>query len=480
MLLLLANLVPLVTALVLLLVKKKTWILELLTVCSSGLIFIFSLLMAKIVVQDQIYSYSSWLTLGSLATILLVLITLIGFMTAIYSVGYLRAEVGKEIIGFSRVKQYFVLLNLFLMTMVFAVSTVSPIITWIAIEATTLSTAFLISFYNKASSVEAAWKYLIINSVGLLLALLGTVLFLSSFSSGHTGLISWQNTLLSATSLNPSIVKIAFVFILIGYGTKMGLAPMHTWLPDAHSKAPAPISGLLSGVLLNIAMFAILRFKVISDSVVGVGFASNLMIYFGLFSVVISALVIYLQKNYKRLLAYSTIEHMGIIALGIGFGGLGTFAAFLHMIYHSLAKPMLFLASGNIFIKYSSTKMPKVTGLFKVIPFTAALFLIGILAITGVPPFGIFMTELSILAAGIGSHPVIVVITIFALALVFVGFLKHTTGMLFGENSSETETGEIGLINTVPLVILAVILISFSLYLPPSVKILLERATLIF
>lgn len=479
MLLLLANLTPLLAALILLLVKKKTWILEFLTIFSSGLIFIFSILIAKVVIENQSYGYLNWLSLASLGTILLVLITLIGFMTAIYSVGYLRAEVDKEIIGFSRVKQYFVLFNLFLMSMVFAVSTVSPIITWIAVEATTLSTAFLISFYNKSSSVEAAWKYLIINSVGLLLALLGTVLFLSS-SSGHTSLISWQNVLANSASLNPSIVRIAFVFVLIGYGTKMGLAPMHTWLPDAHSKAPAPISGLLSGVLLNIAMFTILRFKVITDSVVGYGFASNLMIYFGLFSIVLSALVIYLQKNYKRLLAYSTIEHMGIIALGIGFGGLGTFAAFLHMIYHSLAKPMLFLASGNIFLKYSSTKMPKVTGLFRVIPFTAALFLIGILAITGVPPFGIFMTELSILAAGIGSHPVIVVITIFALALVFVGFLKHTTGMLFGENSSETEAGEIGLINTVPLVILAIVLISLSLYLPAPVKILLERATLIF
>lgn len=481
MILLFVNLIPLLAALVLLLVKKNSRLLEIVSLFSSSLIFILSVLITKTVLANQVFSFSSWLSVGSLAVILLLLITFIGLLASFYSIGYLRAEVAKGIIGFSRVRQYFILLNIFFMTMVFAVTTANPILTWIAIEATTLSTAFLISFYNKSSSMEAAWKYLVINSVGLLLALFGTVLFLSPFAStGHFELLNWTNVLQNASTLNPAIAKIAFVFVLIGYGTKMGLAPMHTWLPDAHSKAPVPISSLLSGVLLNIALFAILRFKLVADVAMGNAFTNDLLIYFGLFSIVLSALLIYLQVNYKRLLAYSTIEHMGIIALGIGFGGLGIFAAFLHLIYHSLAKPLLFLASGNIFLKYGSTKMPNIKGLLKVIPATAVLFLFGLLVITGVPPFGMFLTELSILTAGIKSHPIIVAIVLCALALVFIGFLRHATDMIYTEKPESMEAGEVNYWNLAPIIILAIVIIFLSFYLPEPVKTLINRATLIY
>lgn len=481
MLLLFVNLLPILAALLLLMVKKRTWVLEAITLVSSALIFVLSLLMIKPVMENHNYIFSTWFGISSLAMILLLLITFVGFLVSFYSIGYLRAEMAKEIIGFSRVKQYFILLNIFLTTMVLAVTSANPILTWIAIELTTLSTAFLISFYNKATSMEAAWKYLVINSVGLLLALFGTVLFLSSFSStGHSSLVGWDTLLTNASTLTPALAKIAFVFVLIGYGTKMGLAPMHTWLPDAHSKAPATISGLMSGVLLNIALFAILRFKLVADGVMGPGFTNGLLIYFGAFSITLAALFIYLQNNYKRLLAYSSIEHMGIVALGIGFGGAGIFAAFLHLIYHSLAKPLLFLASGNIFLKYSSTKIFKIRGLLKVIPLTAILFLFGVLVITGVPPFGIFMTEFSILAAGIKSHPFIVVIVLAALALVFMGFLKHATDMTFGEKPESVEPGETSYWNILPIMLLAVIIIFLSFYLPPALSTLINRATLIY
>ncbi|OIP24849.1 hypothetical protein AUK11_02165 [bacterium CG2_30_37_16] len=475
-------LTPLIAATLSLLVKKRVQLLELFTLLSVATCFISSIFVVNKVISNETYSLVPYFSVNALGIILLLLISFIGLIASIYSIGYIREETKKQIIGFTRVKQYYILLNLFLMAMFFAVATTSPITTWIAIEATTLSTAFLISFYNKSSSVEAAWKYLIINSVGLLLAFFGTLLFMSSsmsISASHN-LISWNDLLTNAALFNPEVAKIAFVFILIGYGTKMGLVPMHTWLPDTHSKAPVPISSLLSGVLLNISFFAILRFKIVTDTVVGASFSEGLLMYFGLISILLSSFIIYLQQNYKRLLAYSTIEHMGIIALGVGFGGAALFAALLHMIYHSLAKPLLFLSSGNIFLKYSSTKIEKIRGAFLAVPITSAIFIIGFLAITGIPPFGMFLTEFSILAVGITNHPAIAVIVLFAFVLVFVGFLKHITTMVFGDKPEEIPVGEISVWNTLPLIVLVIVLILLGFYLPEPLKILLNKATLVY
>ena len=290
-----------------------------------------------------IFSWMRW------ALVVLLTVAVVGFASSFYSIGYLRGEVAKGIVGFRRVKQYFVLFQLFLLAMFYAIITVNPILMWIAIEATTLSTAFLISFYNKPTAMEAAWKYLIINSIGLLLGFLGTLLFFAPLSDPADTFVTWR--LLQeagAAGLNPLLVKIAFIFVLIGYGTKAGLAPMHTWLPDAHSKAPSPISAMLSGALLNCALLAILKFKSIADVVLGTAFSQNLLIFFGIISIAIPAFIIIVQKNYKRLFAYSSVEHMGIITLGFGFGGLGSFAALLHMVYHSLAKSILFFSAGNV------------------------------------------------------------------------------------------------------------------------------------
>ncbi len=237
-----------------------------------------------------------------------------------------------------------------------------------------------------------------------------------------------------SSALDPFIAKMAFIFILIGYGTKVGLVPMHTWLPDAHSKAPAPISSLLSGVLLDVAFLALLRFKSVVDVAIGPHFSRELLVFFGVISISVAALIIFSQKNYKRLLAYSSIEHMGVIALGFGFGGAAAFAALLHMIYHALTKSVLFLSAGNILVKYGSTKIRNVKGVLTVLPVTGVLFFIGFLAITGVPPFGTFVTEFSILSAGIKTHPTTVIITLLVLALVFVGFLRHVVSITFGNS----------------------------------------------
>jgi hydrogenase-4 component F len=383
--------------------------------------------------------------------------------------------VAKGIIGLSRVRQFFLLLEFFLFAMSLAVSTINPIIMWISIEATTLSTAFLISFYNKPSATEAAWKYLIINSLGLLLSLLGTLLFLA-LPETKTGAITWDMLRASAAGMSPAAVKAAFIFILVGYGTKVGLVPMHTWLPDAHSKAPSPISALLSGVLLNVALVAVLRFKGLTDIAVGTEFAASLLIWFGFASIIVAALIIFAQKSYKRLLAYSSIEHMGIIVLGIGFGGIGLVVAIMHMLYHALTKTLLFFAAGNVFLKYSSTKMKNVTGVLSALPLTGPMLFGGLIAIVGLPPFGIFFTKMLILSSGMALHPWIAGIVLFALAVVFFGFFRHIYGMLFGPVTEGISRGESRLLTQVPLLLIMALLIIWSWDFPEALSELIRQA----
>lgn len=473
-------LAPLTASIASFAMRKKTEFLGAVAVAASFVeLAAISAVVSRVAAKGA-YSLDGYFSADYLGAILLMIVGVIGFAASWYSGGYLRAEMAKGIIGWRRVGQYFTLLHLFLLAMFFAILTTSPILMWIAIEATTLSTAFLISFYGKNSAIEAAWKYLVINSVGLLLGFFGTLLFAYQALKGGAGLADWNALMASAPLLNPFIAKMAFVFVIIGYGTKVGLAPMHTWLPDAHSKAPVPISSLLSGVLLNVAMLAVLRFKAVADIAVGSSFSNGLLIFFGLISVIIASLIIFTQKNYKRLLAYSSIEHMGVAALGFGFGGAGAFAAILHMIYHSLAKSILFLSSGNIFLKYSSTKIAKVQDALRVLPVTGVLFITGFLAITGVPPFGIFFTEFSILSAGIQSHPFVVVAVLAALSLVFIGFLRHVASMMFGKSEESASVEKTGYPTITPIIILAAILVIISAFIPPALKTLITSASSIY
>ena len=313
------------------LVFKQRCVLEIASIVASICAVISAISLAVKVSETGTYSPLPFVSIDSLGAIIMLIIGCVSVFVVAYSVPYLRHETTKGIVGLTRVRQYLVLQNLFIMAMFFAVASNSPVLTWISIEATTLTTALLVSFYNKASSIESAWKYLIINSVGLLLAFFGTLLYFT-VPLGAGEYISWANLLANAESLDPEIAKFAFIFILVGYGVKIGFAPMHTWLPDAHSKAPAPISALLSGVLLNVVFFAVLKFKAITDAAVGADFSQTMLIATGLLSIFVAAMIILVQKSYKRLLAYSSVENMGIIALGFGFGGIGIVAALFHMI----------------------------------------------------------------------------------------------------------------------------------------------------
>ncbi len=442
---------------------KKRKIIEITSIITSAVALTVSMIITLKVSSIGVYEFFPFFYIDALGSIVMLIIAFVGLATTVYSVQYLREETAKNIIGFSKVRQYFILLNLFLGVMFLAVTTSSPIFAWISIEATTLCTAFLISFYNKPSAIEAAWKYLIINSIGLLLGFFGTLLY---FSSSTSGFIDWQTLKVNTVHLDPLVAKIAFIFVLIGYGTKIGLAPMHTWLPDAHSKAPAPVSALLSGVLLNVTFIIVLRFKVMTDAVVGLYFSQSLLIVFGVISIIVAALLIVVQKNYKRLLAYSSIENMGIIALGFGYGGFGVYAGILHMIYHALLKSALFLSAGTILLKYSSTKIVRIKGAINSLPVTSIIFFTGFLAITGTPPFGIFFTKISILSAGMNIHLIVSIVVILFMTLLFIGFLRHASAMVFGDKPAEIIGGEQSIWLIIPPVVLIGIAFYLSIHIP--------------
>ena len=319
-----------------------------------------------------------------------------------------------------------------------------------------------------------------VNSVGLLLGFLGTLLFLNAAASAGASdaFLSWGALEELAGVLDPALVKIAFIFVLVGFGTKVGFVPMHTWLPDAHSKAPVPISSLLSGVLLNMALIGILRFKSVTDEVIDPSFAANLLVGFGVLSIVLASLTIFSQRNYKRMLAYSSIENMGIMALGFGVGGIAIAASLLHMLYHSLLKATLFLSAGNFFLKYSSTKIVNVRGALSALPFSSVIFLAGLLAISGVPLSGIFFTKLSILSAGMQEYPYLVILALAVLAIVFAGFIRHAAHMLFSEGS-DVPKGEASAWTLVSLAFLATLFVVFSLWIPAPLKELLTQAAAI-
>ena len=472
-------LATLVITIVLLVLIKNRRVIETLAVFSGAVMLVYSFLIALTVAEVGVYSFSFFLSVDALGAIIILIIGTMGFATAIYSVAYFNQETKKGIVGRTRVKQYFVLLYVFLTAMYLATTASSPIFAWISIEATTLSTAFLISFYNKPSAIEGAWKYLIINSVGLLLGFFGTMLYFTAVPSTlNGGFIGWQDLLNNTAHLDPLVAKMAFVFVLIGYGTKVGLSPMHTWLPDAHSKAPAPISALLSGVLLNVALIIILRFKVVTDQVVDPAFSQHILIGFGLLSIFIAALIIITQKNYKRLIAYSSIENMGVIVLGFGFGGMAILAAILHMIYNAFAKSALFLTAGTIFLKYSSTKIANVVGVLEALPVTGLLFFAGFLAISGIPPFGIFFTKFLIFSAGMTEHPFVVAAALILITILFVGFLAHISTMAFGEKPTDIKAGEINIWLVISPLLLITIVIGLSFYLPPFLRTLIETAVL--
>src|SRR5574338_1492681 len=398
-------LTPVISGVLVTFLRKKRAI-EMITTTSMGLILAQCLfLVSEISSKKAISAFDGFFYADAVSAFIVLPIAGVGFVTSLYSINYIGRQYDTGILDQKRLVRYYQEFNAFIFTMLLVPLSNNVGIMWIAIEATTLVSVLLIMLYVKESAIEASWKYLIVATVGLSFALFGIILFYYAnlVPADQQEGMNWTNLLGNAKMLDPNIVKIAFVFVLVRFGTKAGLAPMHTWLPDAHSEAPTPVSALLSGVLLNCAIYGIIRFHMISSAGMGSGFSGELLIILGIVSMGIAAVSIYFQKDMKRLLAFSSIEHIGIISVAIGFGGfLGIYGGMLHLINHSIAKPLMFFASGTISQKYETKAISKIRGIITTMPFTGVLFLIGGLSIIGLPPFGIFLSQFFVLSSGFG------------------------------------------------------------------------------
>jgi len=465
-----ALILPAVLAAICILLGRRTRLVEAVSVAGAGSMLVLGLYLVFRVFDQGSLDEGIWY-MDQFSGLMMLIIVLIGSLAMVYSVPYMRHELDSGEVNPKKVAYYYGFLFLFIFTMVLVVVSDNLGMVWIAVEATTLVSAFLVGFHNKATSLEATWKYLIICSIGISLALLGTIFIYASSLPilGEGSDLHWTSLMAVADQLDPAFLKIGFVLVLIGYGTKAGLAPMHTWLPDAHSQSPSPVSALLSGVLLNCAMYAVLRYHVLlTHSQLGGGFSSGLLLLFGLLSLGIAAAFIITQKDYKRLLAYSSIEHMGIISIGFGFGGYwGIFGGLLHMLNHSLTKALLFFGAGNVLQKYGTKNISEVRGLVRTMPFTAALLMLGALAITGSPPFSIFTSEIMVLTAGIDQGNILPAISYsLMLVVVFAAFMGHIVKMVFGEPPQGMEKGEISKMGLVPMIALAVMITIMGLFIP--------------
>ena len=378
----------------------------------------------------------TWLIIGLIAFCYL--------SATMVSYRYVGVEHHEKVLSLSQVKLYFFLLPLFIISMFAAVLADDLGVLWIGLEGTTLATTMLVAMYRKDASIEAAWKYIIICSIGISLGLLGMLMFVYAGVNG-AGLTPFEALSLAtlranAGLLDPTAIHWGFIFVFVGLGTKVGFVPMHTWLPDAHSKTPSPISALLSGVLLNVALYAILRFKSVADLSLGdTTWSDQIFLGFGVISIFAAAMFLLQQRNYKRMLAYSSIEHMGFMAFAIGLGPIGIAAALLHTIAHALTKSMLFFGAGEILLTYQTTKIEAVRDVMRRLPITGTLFTLGILLILAVPPSALFTSEFLAISAGLQSHPWATIIVLISLSIIALSMLHSILTMWYGgTQNSET------------------------------------------
>lgn len=370
----------------------------------------------------------------------LVCTAVVYFLASIYAIGYMRLLPEEH----DRLPQFYALFALFAATMVCGPLMNNIGVYWIAIELTTLVSTFLVGFERGQEAIEAAWKYIIVVSAGISLALLGTVLFYwaGSLVIGPTYDITWDTMRHAAPRMDPALIQMAFLLVLVGYGTKAGLAPMHTWLPDAHSEGPAPVSAMLSGALLNTAMLGVARFLTITDAASSSLLPRTVLVGFGAFSLFVAALFIVRQRGIKRLMAYSSVEHMGVLAMGFGFGGpLAIAAVMYHMLNHSLNKSLMFFGAGNVMRLFGTKDIDAIRGVWTRFPVTGALWLAGAVAITGAPPFGLFLSEFTLMRAGLKTHNAWAVYVLLVLLIViFIGFLNHFRLMYFAAPDVQQHT----------------------------------------
>jgi hydrogenase-4 component F len=410
---------------------------------------------------------NDYLFVDDLNIIFVVLSTFIGFTTSAYSASYIGHEIEVGKLTPANVRFYHAMYQSLMFAMNLALLANNIGLMWVAIELATLTTVLMVGIYRTHEALEAAWKYFILGSVGIALALFGTILVYMSaepvLGEGHDAM-AWTSLMQHAADLSPQLLNVAFVFLMLGYGTKVGLAPMHAWLPDAHAEGPTPISAVLSGLLLNVALYAVLRFKMLLAPNVAAIAPGPLMITLGLISLIFAGFMLYRRDDIKRLFAYSSIEHMGIIAFAFGMGGpLANFAGLLHMTMHSLTKSAIFFAVGHIAQAKGTQKIADIRGLTESHPLLGWSLVIGVVAIAGLPPLGIFMSEFLIVTSTFAREPLLAIPLVFGILVAFGALLMRVTSMAFGEPTGRTGKVEASF---VPLFVHLSLVLAAGLYLP--------------
>ena len=431
---------------------------------------------------EVIMALGQWFRLDALSAVFVALISVIGGLVGIFAIPYIAHDVEEGTMNMGQVKSFYAFFSLFLFTMLLAALSNNIIMMWISVEATTLATVFLVGAYRTKTALEAAWKYVIVCAAGVAFGLYGVLLIYANAAdimADPTQAVFWTAILPIAGELDPTLVAIAFTFTVVGFGTKAGLFPMHTWLPDAHSEAPSPVSALLSGVLLKCAILVIIRFYVLTVTAIGTTYPRIILVTLGGLSVVIAAFSIFRQDDLKRKLAYSSSENIGVVALALGFGGpIGIAAALLHCIFHGLTKALMFCLSGNVLMRYHTRSLEKITGMLEVMPISAVLIVFGFFALSGFPPFAMFISEIGMVMAGWNSGLVaIVIIVVLALTVVVAAFAIAAVKAAFGRAPEGMEKRDLPVMALVPEIILALAIIWFGICLPQPILTGVDDAT---
>ncbi|HYM18338.1 MAG TPA: hydrogenase 4 subunit F [Micropepsaceae bacterium] len=459
-------LIPAAAAAILSLISSYT-LASRLNVLASFFTFLFAL--ALFVVRPE---PNGLFLVDDLNVVFIVLNTFVGFTTSIFSVGYIghELETGRLTPGYLRF--YHAMYQVLMFGMNLALTANITGLMWVAIELATLTTVLMVGIYRTHEALEAAWKYFILGSVGIALALFGTILvYIAAQPVVGEGLdaMRWSMLISQAAHFDPALLNVAFVFLLLGYGTKVGLAPLHAWLPDAHAEGPTPISAVLSGLLLNVALYAVLRFKILLTANGAAIAPGPLKVGMGLTSLVFAAFMLYRRRDIKRLFAYSSIEHMGIIAFAFGMGGaLANFAGLLHMTMHSLTKSGIFFTVGNITRIKGTQKIADIKGLTESHPALGWLLVMGVVAIAGLPPLGIFTSEFLVVSSTFSREPLLAIPLVFGLLVSIGGLFFRLNGLAFGE-----PTGSTARVRTsyLPIVAHFVLVLIAGIYLPPALVI---------
>jgi hydrogenase-4 component F len=426
-------------------------------VIDAGAIGVFAVWLAvRVADGSTLHAAGGLLRADALSGFMVLLVATLTLLATSSAVGYVKAELEHGHTTTVATRWYGALVMTFVATMLFALLAANVALMWVAIEGTTIVTVFLVGHRRTRASLEASWKYVIIGSVGIVLAFLGTILL--ALAARHAGLSSahsldWEALASIRRPIDHSVVKLGAALLVLGYGTKVGLAPMHTWLPDAHSQAPAPVSALMSGVLLSVAFYALLRWKTVIDAAVGIHFLRVLLAGAGLLSLAVAAVMLISQRDYKRLLAYSSIEHMGLVAIAASIGTrLAITALLLHILAHGLAKGVAFICSGEMLLQEGSTKIASVRGLLARNPLLGGTFGFALIALLGMPPFGLFVSEIAIARAGFNAGMGWIITIAFAMLLVVVAaVVTHMQRMLLGP-ALETPEAHTSTTTAIPLV----------------------------